>query len=100
MDMVYNPHRTRLLRLAEKKGARAIPGMEMFLRQGMESQPSELAVAMTTFPPSLTSTRPFTSESGKEASLPAPFAIASSPNGSGRQTWAAIGGSSLPDFSP
>lgn len=37
MDMVYNPVRTPLLRLAEIKGARAISGLEMFIRQGIES---------------------------------------------------------------
>jgi shikimate dehydrogenase len=37
LDMVYNPVRTPLLRLAERKGARAISGLEMFIRQGMES---------------------------------------------------------------
>jgi len=33
MDMVYNPVRTRLLAQAEKRGARTISGMEMFIRQ-------------------------------------------------------------------
>ena len=37
LDMVYNPVRTPLLALAQKKGALTIPGMEMFIRQGMES---------------------------------------------------------------
>jgi 3-dehydroquinate dehydratase/shikimate dehydrogenase len=33
MDMVYNPVRTRLLGQAEKRGARTVSGMEMFIRQ-------------------------------------------------------------------
>jgi shikimate dehydrogenase/3-dehydroquinate dehydratase type I len=37
MDMVYNPARTRLLAEAEKRGARTVSGMEMFIRQGMEA---------------------------------------------------------------
>jgi shikimate dehydrogenase len=36
-DMVYNPVRTPLLASAEKMGARTVSGMEMFIRQGMES---------------------------------------------------------------
>jgi 3-dehydroquinate dehydratase/shikimate dehydrogenase len=37
MDMVYNPVRTPLLSAAERKGAKTISGMEMFIRQGMAS---------------------------------------------------------------
>jgi 3-dehydroquinate dehydratase/shikimate dehydrogenase len=37
LDMVYNPVRTPLLAAAEKAGARTVSGMEMFIRQGMES---------------------------------------------------------------
>jgi len=37
MDMVYNPVRTPLLLMAERRGARTVSGMEMFLRQGRES---------------------------------------------------------------
>jgi shikimate dehydrogenase len=33
-DVVYNPMRTRLLQAAEKKGARAVSGMKMFVYQG------------------------------------------------------------------
>jgi 3-dehydroquinate dehydratase / shikimate dehydrogenase len=32
-DLVYRPHRTRLLADAEAAGARAVPGLEMFLHQ-------------------------------------------------------------------
>jgi 3-dehydroquinate dehydratase/shikimate dehydrogenase len=32
-DTVYNPQKTRLLRQAEKKGARIVTGVEMFIRQ-------------------------------------------------------------------
>ena len=32
-DIVYNPLRTRLLREAEAKGCRTVPGVEMFLWQ-------------------------------------------------------------------
>jgi 3-dehydroquinate dehydratase/shikimate dehydrogenase len=32
-DTVYNPRRTKLLHLAEKKGAKTVPGVEMFVRQ-------------------------------------------------------------------
>jgi 3-dehydroquinate dehydratase/shikimate dehydrogenase len=32
-DTVYNPLKTRLLKLAEKKGAKIVPGVEMFVRQ-------------------------------------------------------------------
>jgi len=37
LDMVYNPVRTPLLASARRRGALAIPGMEMFLRQGIEA---------------------------------------------------------------
>lgn len=33
-DIVYNPYKTRLLQMAEKKGARIIHGLEMLLHQG------------------------------------------------------------------
>jgi 3-dehydroquinate dehydratase/shikimate dehydrogenase len=33
-DLVYNPLETELLRLARQAGARVIPGVEMFVRQG------------------------------------------------------------------
>ncbi len=33
MDMVYNPVRTRLLAEAERRGARTVSGLEMFIRQ-------------------------------------------------------------------
>ena len=32
-DTVYNPYKTKLLKLAEKKGARMVTGLEMFVRQ-------------------------------------------------------------------
>ena len=32
-DMVYRPHRTRLLRDAQRSGAVTVPGVEMFLAQ-------------------------------------------------------------------
>ena len=32
-DTIYNPHKTQLLQLAEKKGATIITGLEMFVRQ-------------------------------------------------------------------
>ncbi len=37
LDMVYNPLRTRLLAGAVRKGATTVSGLEMFIRQGMES---------------------------------------------------------------
>jgi 3-dehydroquinate dehydratase/shikimate dehydrogenase len=33
-DLVYNPLETELLRLAKQAGAKTIPGIEMFIRQG------------------------------------------------------------------
>ena len=36
-DIVYNPLKTRLLKEAEKKGARTISGFKMLIYQGMES---------------------------------------------------------------
>jgi len=36
-DAVYQPYKTKLLRLAEKKGAVTIPGFEMLLEQGAAS---------------------------------------------------------------
>lgn len=36
-DAVYRPYKTRLLRLAEKKGSVTIPGFEMLLEQGAAS---------------------------------------------------------------
>jgi 3-dehydroquinate dehydratase/shikimate dehydrogenase len=33
MDMVYNPHETKLLKLARKQGATTIHGIEMLLEQ-------------------------------------------------------------------
>lgn len=35
-DVVYNPLKTKLLRDAEAKGCKVIPGLEMFVRQGAE----------------------------------------------------------------
>ncbi len=35
-DVVYNPLKTRLLRDAEAKGCRIVPGLEMFVRQGAQ----------------------------------------------------------------
>jgi shikimate dehydrogenase len=37
LDLIYTPLQTRLLRLAEKSGARTISGLEMFLHQGARS---------------------------------------------------------------
>lgn len=34
MDAVYVPHKTKMLREAEEKGAKIIPGVEMFVEQG------------------------------------------------------------------
>jgi shikimate dehydrogenase/3-dehydroquinate dehydratase type I len=34
MDVIYNPWMTRLLRDAEARGVKTIPGLEMFVRQG------------------------------------------------------------------
>jgi shikimate 5-dehydrogenase len=34
MDLIYRPMRTELLRIALKKGIRAVSGVEMFLAQG------------------------------------------------------------------
>ena len=36
-DIVYNPMRTKLLRDAEKKGCKIIPGLPMLVYQGVES---------------------------------------------------------------
>ena len=36
-DLVYNPPKTRLLREAEARGARAINGLEMLIHQGLKS---------------------------------------------------------------
>jgi shikimate dehydrogenase len=36
-DLVYNPKRTKLIRDAEKMGAKTIPGYEMFVGQGVAS---------------------------------------------------------------
>jgi shikimate dehydrogenase len=35
MDIVYNPHQTKLLRDAQAKGLKVIPGIEMFVNQAM-----------------------------------------------------------------
>jgi shikimate 5-dehydrogenase len=35
-DLVYNPLRTRLLKLAEERGCKSVPGLPMFIRQGMQ----------------------------------------------------------------
>jgi len=35
MDLVYRPERTKLLRLAARRGCRVVPGLEMFLAQGI-----------------------------------------------------------------
>lgn len=34
-DIVYNPYKTKMLKEAEKRGAKIIPGIEMFLGQGI-----------------------------------------------------------------
>jgi len=34
VDLVYNPRRTELLRLAERRGCRVVPGFEMLVEQG------------------------------------------------------------------
>jgi shikimate dehydrogenase len=36
-DVIYNPAKTEFLKLAEKKGARIINGLDMLIYQGMES---------------------------------------------------------------
>jgi shikimate dehydrogenase len=35
MDIVYNPYRTRLLKEAEARGVKTIPGIEMFVNQAL-----------------------------------------------------------------
>jgi shikimate dehydrogenase len=35
MDIVYNPHQTRLLRDAEARGIKTVPGIEMFVNQAI-----------------------------------------------------------------
>ncbi len=35
MDMIYRPMRTKLIRLAERRGIETVPGTEMFLAQGI-----------------------------------------------------------------
>ncbi len=35
MDIVYNPYQTRLLRDAEARGIRTVPGIEMFVNQAL-----------------------------------------------------------------
>ena len=35
MDLVYRPEKTRLLKLAARKGIATVSGVEMFLAQGM-----------------------------------------------------------------
>lgn len=34
MDTVYIPYKTKMLKEAEERGAKIIPGIEMFLEQG------------------------------------------------------------------
>jgi len=36
-DIVYNPLKTKLLQLAESRGALTVPGLEMFIHQGAEA---------------------------------------------------------------
>jgi shikimate dehydrogenase len=35
MDIVYNPYQTRLLRDAESRGIKTVPGTEMFVNQAI-----------------------------------------------------------------
>ncbi|MGV8059195.1 MAG: shikimate dehydrogenase [Smithellaceae bacterium] len=36
MDVIYNPHKTKLLQDAEKQGCHVLPGLDMFVHQGAE----------------------------------------------------------------